>query len=870
MNVFDLVAKISVDDTKFKTGLTKLRDELKSVGPQTGNMVQQVGAKMQILGKAFMPISMVAGAMLVPAVKGAMDFEDQIAKVRTLIDETKYNTDGLADMFIKLSNESGRSTSELTEAGYQALSAGVKFNQMNDFLQTAVNLSKVGFTETATAVDVLTTSINAYGDKALTAEEYANRLVLTQNKGKTTVDELAASMGRVIPTAAGLGVSFDNLATAYVALTSQGMSTRISTTYLNALLQELGKTGSTVSDVLYNQTGKSFTELMNEGNSLGDIISMLGLESAGLSDKMKQLTDSGIEPAEALEQLAASGDANAVAFMNMFGSSTAASAALSLLNYGADEFNNTMNEMADSDSVMAEALEKLNTNGAKLRKTLNELKNLFLVIGSNALDVLAPAIESVGNFIGDLVVKFTEAPKGVQKFISVVLMIATAIGPVLLLGGKLMTVFGGIPSMFSGIGGAISSVVESFQILGMATIGPILAVVAAIAGIIAILVHAYNTNEEFRDKVNAVWQHIKSKVMEAIKTISSYWDFISGSMGDNWKKVAADVMPIIDGLVQFIDGAIQTIMPIVSAVLDYIQTYISTFISVITAIIQVGMALISGDWDTAWQAIQNLVNKVINGILNIVSSTLNVIGSVVQVAFNLMLSIISTVLSSIWSVITSIWNGILTTISNVVNNIKTSVQNKFNSIKSAISNVVNSIKTVVGNAFNAAKTAMTQPIETAKNTIKGIVDKIKGLFPISITKAFNLPKLPSISISQGKKKVGPVEVPYPILSWNAKAMASGLLLNGATIFGMNGNRLLGGGEAGPELVVGKNNLMRMISEAQGGGISDEAMASMLQFMASNLSEEAITRAFVKGASQIDWQLIINNREFGRAVKAVSY
>ena len=79
MNVFDLVAKISVDDSKFKTGLTKLRDELKSVGPQTGNMVQQVGAKMQILGKAFMPVSMIAGAMLVPAVKGAMDFEDQIA-----------------------------------------------------------------------------------------------------------------------------------------------------------------------------------------------------------------------------------------------------------------------------------------------------------------------------------------------------------------------------------------------------------------------------------------------------------------------------------------------------------------------------------------------------------------------------------------------------------------------------------------------------------------------------------------------------------------------------------------------------------------------------------------------------------------------
>lgn len=838
MNVFDLVAKISVDDTKFKTGLTKLRDELKSVGPQTGNMVQQVGAKMQILGKAFMPVSMIAGAMLVPAVKGAMDFEDQIAKVRTLVDETKYNTDGLADTFIKLSNESGRSTAELAEAGYQALSAGVKFDQMNDFLQTAVNLSKVGFTETATAVDVLTTSINAYGDKALTAEEYANRLVLTQNKGKTTVDELAASMGRVIPTAAGLGVSFDNLATAYVALTSQGMSTRISTTYLNALLQELGKTGSTVSDVLYNQTGKSFTELMNEGNSLGDIVSMLGIESAGLSDRLKQLTDSGMEPAEALEQLAASGDADAVAFMNMFGSSTAASAALSLLNYGADEFNNTMDEMADSDSVMADALEKLNTNGAKVRKTLNELKNLFLVIGSNALDVLAPAIESAGNFIGDLVKKFTEAPKGVQKFVSVVLMIVTAIGPVLFIGGKLLVFFGGLPAKIMGAIGTITSFGSSIMSIGgaiAAALGPVGLIIAAVVALAGYLIYAWNTNEEFRNSVIEVWNNIKEAVGNAIDSVVEF------------------VTNLYNSILTTFQNIDQGARDIWQAVLDFIANIWNTIVSTVTGIISGLVNGISTAWNTILTTISTVLTNIWTFITNVWNGILTTIGSIVK---------------SILLEVSAIWHTISTTISDIVNNIKTSVQNKFNSIKSAISNVVNSIKTVVGNAFNAAKTAMTQPIETAKNTIKGIVDKIKGLFPINILKAFNLPKLPSISISQGKKKVGPVEVPYPILSWNAKAMASGLLLNGATIFGMNGNRLLGGGEAGPELVVGKNNLMRMISEAQGGGISDEAMASMLQFMASNLSEEAITRAFVKGASQIDWQLIVNNREFGRAVKAV--
>ena len=862
MNVFDLVAKISVDDTKFKTGLTKLRDELKSVGPQTGNMVQQVGAKMQILGKAFMPISMIAGAMLVPAVKGAMEYEQQISKVTTLLNDSQVDVKGLSKEFINLSNETGRSTEELTAAAYQALSAGRSYEELGEFVKTATNLSKAGFTDTATSVDILTTVMNAYGEAAGTADEIANKLVWTQNKGKTTVDELAKNMGRVIPTANAMNVSLDDLSVAYSILTAKGISTRIATTDLNAMFNELGNSGTNVGQILQEKTGMSFQDLMSNGYSLGDVL--------------KILTDYS--------------DETGTSFNELWQSTTAGQAALSLTSESAEDYNAKMKDLQQSNNVVEQTMARLETSSVKLRKAWNNVKNMFLTIGTVALDALAPAFDKISEVVTKVTEKFMNAPEGVQKFVAVLLLVATAIGPVLVIGGKLASVFGGIPSMFSGVSGAISSVVESFQILGMATIGPILAVVAAVAGIIAILVHAYNSNEEFRNKVNSAWENIKSKVTAAINVLKTTWDKVSSGMADNWQKVADRVMPIISALVSFIDGIIQTLMPIISAVIDYISTYISTFISVITGIIQVGMAIISGDWSAAWEAIKNLVSTVINGIVSIVSSTLNVIGSVIQVAFNLVLSIISTVLSSIWNVITSVWNGILTTIgsivksilyevaeiwhtisttiSNIVNNIKTSVQNKFNSIKSAISNVVNSIKTVVGNAFNAAKTAMTQPIETAKNTIKGIVDKIKGLFPINILKAFNLPKLPSISISQGKKKVGPVEVPYPILSWNAKAMASGLLLNGATIFGMNGNRLLGGGEAGPELVVGKNNLMRMISEAQGGGISDEAMASMLQFMANNLSEEAITRAFVKGASQIDWQLIVNNREFGRAVKAV--
>ena len=805
MNVFDLVAKISVDDTKFKTGLTKLRDELKSVGPQTGNMVQQVGAKMQILGKAFMPVSMIAGAMLVPAVKGAMEYEQQISKVTTLLNDSQVDVKGLSKEFINLSNETGRSTEELTAAAYQALSAGRSYEELGEFVKTATNLSKAGFTDTATSVDILTTVMNAYGEAAGTADEIANKLVWTQNKGKTTVDELAKNMGRVIPTANAMNVSLDDLSVAYSILTAKGISTRIATTDLNAMFNELGNSGTNVGQILQEKTGMSFQDLMSNGYSLGDVL--------------KILTDYS--------------DETGTSFNELWQSTTAGQAALSLTSESAEDYNAKMKDLQASNNVVEQTMGRLETSSVKLRKAWNNVKNMFLTIGTVALDALAPAFDKISEVVTRLTEKFMNAPEGVQKFVAVMLMVVTAIGPVLSIGGFLIDTIGGAI-------GTIASFGSSFMAIGGAiatALGPVGLIIAAVVALVGYLIYAWNTNEEFRNSVIEVWNNIKEAVGNAIDSVVEFVTNLYNSILTTF---------------QNIDQGARNIW---QAVLNFIANIWNTIVSTVTGIISGLVSGISTAWNTILTTISTVLTNIWTFITNVWNGILTTIGSIVK---------------SILYEVSAIWHTISTTISNIVNNIKTSVQNKFNSIKSAISNVVNSIKTVVGNAFNAAKTAMTQPLETAKSTIKGIVDKIKGFFPVNILKAFNLPKLPSISISQGTKKVGPVEVPYPILKWNARAMASGLLLNGATIFGMNGNSLLGGGEAGPEIVIGKNNLMRMISEAQGGGISDEAMASMLQFMASNLSEEAITRAFVKGASQIDWQLIVNNREFGRAVKAVSY
>ena len=299
---------------------------------------------------------------LMECAKAAESFETSMAKVSTLADTSVVPLETLKTELVTLSGETGVAVGALAEAAYQALSAGVDTADVVNFVATATKTSAAGFTEASTAVDVLTTAINSYKLEGTEAERVASMLVKTQDEGKTSVGELAANMGRVIPSAAAYNVSLENLTTAYALLTKGGMNTAISTTNLGAMLDELAKSGSNVAGILEEQTGKSFAELMASGSNLGDIMAIL--------------SDS------------ANGDATA--FSNLWSSTTAGKAALSLLNTGAEEFDRTLGVMANSSGAVDRNFQIMadTTEFAHQRMT-NAAENLKIAVG----DQLNPSLE---------------------------------------------------------------------------------------------------------------------------------------------------------------------------------------------------------------------------------------------------------------------------------------------------------------------------------------------------------------------------------------------------------------------------------------------------------------------------------------------
>lgn len=494
MKLFELFGSIFIRNKDANKTIDDTTNKAKNMADTLGKSLQKTGDKITKAGKKVAPLSLACGAFLTGAVKGASDFQDGMNKMSTLFDTSKTSVKGLSSEFLNLSNKTGISATELAEAGYQALSAGQSVDKVGKFVETAGNLAKAGFTSTTTAVDVLTTAMNAYGKNAGTADDIANKLVRTQNLGKTTVDELASSMGKIIPTASSMGVNIDNLTSGYVSLTKQGISTAESTTYMNSMLNELGDSSTNLGKIIKEKTGMSFQDCMKSGMSLGDVLKVT-----------KDYADE-----------------NGIAYNELWGNAEAGKAGLAILNGGVDEFNNTVGIMSSKTNDVGQALQKLESPSTKAKKAINEARNSGIEFGTSILISLTPAINAVTSGIERLTSWFNGLSNGTKTTIAVILALIAGLSPVLIVLGKVISSVGTIITLIPKISAGISLVMNGAKALwAILSANPIGLVIIAITALVAGFTYLWNHCEGFRKFWIELWNTAKS-------TISSAGNFIKG------------------------------------------------------------------------------------------------------------------------------------------------------------------------------------------------------------------------------------------------------------------------------------------------------------------------------------------------------
>ena len=375
--------------------LQRLNEEQQKVKESIGQTKAQLAGTLEVIGG-------VAAAVYAGPVKAAMDYETALAKVGTIADGTKVPMETMSKEIMALSNSTGIAATALADDVYNAISAGQDTADAVNFVTYSTKLAKAGFAESAQTLDVLTTILNAYGLEADEVGRVSDMLIQTQNKGKVTVAELSSVMGKIIPTAKSNGVALEQITAGYAIMTSKGIAAAETTTYMNSMLNELGKSGTTADKALRAAAGKGFKELMAEGKSLSEVLNILQEDAAKGG---KSLAD-------------------------VFGSAEAGKAAVTLLSDGVAGFNTQVENMrAASDGIGAtqiafELMEQ--TTEAKMQKAQNSIKNLMTVIGQTFLPMVGEIAEAITPVITKISEFAQENPKLVATVAKVVAGLAAA------------------------------------------------------------------------------------------------------------------------------------------------------------------------------------------------------------------------------------------------------------------------------------------------------------------------------------------------------------------------------------------------------------------------------------------------------------
>lgn len=531
LNLGTAVGYLELNSDRWVSSYNTARQQMQTLADSSQSMSSRFQAAGQMLTSAGSTLTTHVTAPLLAlggaATSMSMQAETSMAKVNSILqlsssEWTKYQT-----TLKQGANDIGMAYSDYAEAAYSAISAGVKQADVTNFLTQSNKLAKGGLTDLATATDLLTTVQNAYGLSQKDMQHVSDVLIQTQNKGKTTVGELGSAMGKVIPTANSLGVSVEQLGASYAIMTAGGISTAESTTYLNSMLNELGKSGSGVDKILREQTGKSFKELMESGKSTGDVLQILSdyAEKSG-----KSLTD-------------------------LFSSAEAGKAATALMKDGVKGFNEQLDGMINSTGACDKAFKTMNSTAKEqLTQSINKLKNAMVEIGNVMLPLVGKIAQVVGKF-ADWLSNLAQTNPALLQVIVVIGGVVAAIGPLLLILGSLASAIGNIlelrtllsgssmlsgaitrvTGLFSGLRNVImGSVVPALQSLwAFMLANPITFVIAAIAALVAGFVYLWNNCESFRN----FWINLWDKIVETVQNIPTYFQNALNAIGDAFNNI---------------------------------------------------------------------------------------------------------------------------------------------------------------------------------------------------------------------------------------------------------------------------------------------------------------------------------------------
>jgi TP901 family phage tail tape measure protein len=484
-------AKLTAVETKINTVASTVSTKVPAAGVAASNSFQKfndtIGRTAQQLrsfGWLATTVLTVPIVMAVTKTIGAFkDFEYNMDKIIGLAGIAKKTTAEWGDSIKNMAKEVGQKPQDLADALYYVASAGFKTNVALDIVKQSAKGAAAGLGEVKTVADLVTSVMNAYGQGNITATRTLDILTAAVREGKGEADAMATSLGSVIPFAAQLGISFDQVAGSVAAMTLQGASAANAATYLRNIMMKLIHPAKQSEDAL-KEMGTSTAALRREIKEKGLLEGLM---------KLRQMTDQYGE--EMMGKVIPN-------IRGMLGE-------LMLTGKNFEYNQKVMDAVTDSAGSLAIAYEAVYmSTKMRLARATASLNTSLIDIGATLKQAVLPILEKWVERLKDLSDWYKNSSEGTQKFVTKTGGLLALSGPVTLLFSTFMWGYKGVASA---VGSVIGKLIQLVKWAGVASesiggMGEVVAVGGPYAALAALL-------------GGAVWWTVKYKnnVVEAAK-----------------------------------------------------------------------------------------------------------------------------------------------------------------------------------------------------------------------------------------------------------------------------------------------------------------------------------------------------------------
>lgn len=732
--------KLETQFDKVRTGAQQVSDKLDAAGQKFndfGSKLKSVGDKISSVGQAILPASVAVAGIGTYAATSATEFEKAMSQVKAISGSTGSEFEALKEKAKELGSSTVYSASDVADAMTDMAKAGWSSQQIMDGMAGVLNAATASGEDLASVSTIVADAITSFKLEAADASHVADVLVEAANSGTIDIADLGESFKNVAPLATSMGFSIEETTVALEALSTSGIKGANAGTGLKSMLSQLVKPSDTVAKAL-DDLGISIAEDDGKMKSLSQILAEMRPKFADLTEEQQNYYAATIAGRNGVSSL------------------------LTLLNMSQDEYDKLGVSLENCSGIATNTAEIMQDN---LGSQIELLKNKFEVLSINIGETFIPVLTDIVNKASEMITWFQNLDPSIQQMIINIGLIIAALGPALIIIGQVVSIIGTISSAIGGLltqGGLINTMITgAITFIGTLT-APMAAVIALIGAIAAAVIYLWNNSEEFRTNITASLDTLLGKISECVNTCSEWlnklWTETIQPLWENYIK------PALEAVAEYLS-------PFFTTLFDGITTIFGGAFDIIGGLVEFICALLTGDFESAGEGIGTAITGAIDIITGVFETLWGILGPILEPTIGFLVDL---------------FTGFMNTIHDI-----------FDWIKTYIVDPVKEAFETVKEKFEDIKEKIITPIEDAKAKVKDIIDKIKGFFDFD----WSLPelKMPHISIS-GSFSLMPLRVPKFSINWYAKAMNQPYMLDGATIFGAMNGQLLGGGEAGKEVI----------------------------------------------------------------------